>query len=70
VGTSYKQWQELGAQVKKAEKSSLIVFYKEYDVEPDTEVQALRRRHRAPELAFLRDRVVVCGRNNRRVDYQ
>jgi len=26
VGTSYKQWQELGAQVKKAEKSSLIVF--------------------------------------------
>ena len=32
---SYKQWQELGAQVRKAERSSLVVFYKEYDTEPD-----------------------------------
>jgi antirestriction protein ArdC len=32
---SYKQWQELGAQVRKGERSSIVVFYKEYDVEPD-----------------------------------
>ncbi len=32
---SYKQWQELGAQVNACEKSSLVVFYKEYDTEPD-----------------------------------
>src|SRR5262249_30436190 len=25
---SYKQWQELGAQVRKGERSSLVVFYK------------------------------------------
>jgi antirestriction protein ArdC len=34
---SYKQWQELGAQVRKAERSSLVVFFKEYDVEPNPE---------------------------------
>jgi antirestriction protein ArdC len=36
---SYKQWQELGAQVRKGERSSLVVFYKEYDVDPDPEVK-------------------------------
>ena len=30
---TYKQWQELGAQVRKGEKSSPIVFYKSYEVE-------------------------------------
>ncbi len=28
---TYRQWQERGAQVRKGEKSSLIVFYKEFD---------------------------------------
>jgi antirestriction protein ArdC len=36
---SYKQWQELGAQVRKGERSSLIVFFKEYETEPDPEVE-------------------------------
>ena len=35
IWASYKQWQELGAQVRKGERSSLVVFYKEYDTEPD-----------------------------------
>jgi antirestriction protein ArdC len=35
VWASYKQWQELGAQVRKGERSSLVVFYKEYETEPD-----------------------------------
>ncbi len=30
---TYKQWQELGAQVRKGEKSCPIVFYKSYEVE-------------------------------------
>jgi antirestriction protein ArdC len=33
VWASYKQWAELGAQVRKGERSSLIVFYKEYETE-------------------------------------
>ncbi|ADP70698.1 domain of unknown function DUF1738 [Rhodomicrobium vannielii ATCC 17100] len=33
---SYRQWQELGAQVKKGAKSSIVIFYKEFEVEPET----------------------------------
>ncbi len=35
VWATYRQWTELGCQVRKGEKSSLVVFYKEYDSEPD-----------------------------------
>lgn len=34
---TYKQWAELGAQVRGGQKSSLVIFYKEYDAEPDPE---------------------------------
>jgi antirestriction protein ArdC len=34
---SYAQWQSLGAQVRGGEKSSLVIFYKQFDVEPDPE---------------------------------
>lgn len=32
---TYRQWSELGAQVRKGEKSSLVVFYKDYAAEND-----------------------------------
>lgn len=32
---TYRQWQERGAQVRKGEKSSLIVFYKQFDAADD-----------------------------------
>lgn len=35
VWATYRQWSELGAQVRKGEKSSLVIFYKEYESEPD-----------------------------------
>ncbi|MCC7250461.1 zincin-like metallopeptidase domain-containing protein [Hyphomicrobium sp.] len=35
VWATYRQWSELGAQVRKGEKSSLVVFYKEYEAAPD-----------------------------------
>lgn len=34
VWATYRQWSELGAQVRRGEKSSLVVFYKEYETEP------------------------------------
>lgn len=37
VWATYKQWLELGAQVRKDEKSSLVIFYKEFDAQPDPE---------------------------------
>jgi antirestriction protein ArdC len=35
IWATYRQWSELGCQVRKGEKSSLVVFYKEYESEPD-----------------------------------
>ena len=37
VWASYRQWAGLGAQVRKGEKGSLVVFYKEYETDPDPE---------------------------------
>lgn len=34
---TYRQWQNAGAQVRKGEKSALVVFYKDYDVEPNAD---------------------------------
>lgn len=31
---TFKQWQEIGAQVRAGEKGTLIVFYKQYEVDP------------------------------------
>jgi antirestriction protein ArdC len=38
IWATYRQWSELGCQVRKGEKSSLVVFYKEYDSEPDPDI--------------------------------
>jgi antirestriction protein ArdC len=38
VWATYRQWQELGAQVRKDEKSSLVIFYKEFETDPDPDV--------------------------------
>jgi antirestriction protein ArdC len=35
VWATYRQWSELGAQVRKDEKSSLVIFYKELEAAPD-----------------------------------
>ncbi|MGD9785935.1 MAG: ArdC family protein [Hyphomicrobiaceae bacterium] len=35
IWATYRQWSELGCQVRKGEKSSLVVFYKEYESEHD-----------------------------------
>jgi antirestriction protein ArdC len=35
VWATYRQWNELGCQVRKGEKSSPVVFYKQYESEPD-----------------------------------
>jgi antirestriction protein ArdC len=50
IWATYRQWAELGAQVRKGEKSSLVIFYKEYDADPnpdDTDDDGKRRVARA-----------------------
>ena len=35
IFATYRQWQEMGAQVRKGEKSALVIKYGEYETEPD-----------------------------------
>lgn len=35
IWATYRQWAELGAQVRKGERASTVIFYREYDAEPD-----------------------------------
>lgn len=37
VWATYKQWLEMDCQVRKGERSSLVVFYKQYETSPDPE---------------------------------
>jgi len=37
VLATYRQWLELGARVRKDEKSSLVIFYKEFETSPNPE---------------------------------
>lgn len=37
VWATYRQWAELGCQVRKGAKAALVVFYKEYETDPDPE---------------------------------
>jgi antirestriction protein ArdC len=56
---TYRQYQELGAQVRKGEKASLVVFYKEFDVdpEPDNEDDNGKRRVARASFVFNADQV-------------
>lgn len=53
---TYKQWQDRGAQVKKGQRSSLIIFYKEIDIENDQEGDGKRRIIRSSRV-FNADQV-------------
>lgn len=37
IWATYAQWSSLGAQVRKGERASTIIFYKQYDVAPDAD---------------------------------
>jgi antirestriction protein ArdC len=53
VWATYRQWSELGCQVRKGEKSSLVVFYKEYETDPnpdDSDDDGKRRVARASSV--------------------
>src|SRR5260370_22185376 len=47
---TYKQWQELGAQVKKGEKSANVVFWKFLDREGETQDNAGENQTKDPRI--------------------
>ena len=65
---TYHQWAELGAQVRRGEKSSLVVFYKEFEVEPDAEDASdngMRRMARASYVFNASQVDGLCCRSRR-----
>lgn len=47
---TYRQWQEKGCQVRKGEKSSVVVFYKTYEIDSDGESPEERMVARASRV--------------------
>ena len=58
---TYKQFQSLDAQVRKGERAALVIFYKEYDVEPDAEQQDDDGRRRVAKASWVFNIAQVDG---------
>ena len=61
VWGTYKQWQEIGAQVRKGERSSLVVFYKEFEVAADPENGDDDGKRRLAKASFVFNAAQVDG---------
>ncbi|SDO44842.1 Antirestriction protein ArdC [Filomicrobium insigne] len=53
VWATYKQWRELDCQVRKGEKSSLVVFYKEYETDPNPDDATDDGKRRVARASFV-----------------
>lgn len=53
VFATYKQWQELGAQVRKGAKAELVVFYKNYVVEPEPSDETDDGKRRVARASYV-----------------
>lgn len=61
VWATYRQWAALGAQVRKGEKSSLVVFYKEFCSEPDPADSEDDGKRRVARASFVFNACQVDG---------
>lgn len=61
VWATYRQWSELGAQVRKGEKSSLVVFYKEYDTDPNPDDADDDGKRRVARASYVFNAAQVDG---------
>ena len=57
IFATYKQWQELGVQVRKGAKSELVIFYKEFEVEAEDDTDDGKRRVARASSVFNADEV-------------
>jgi antirestriction protein ArdC len=58
---TFRQWLSIGAQVRKGEKASLVVFYKELTVEPDPELVDDDGKRRMARASFAFNASQVDG---------
>ena len=61
IWATYRQWAELGAQVRKGEKATLVVFYKEYETEPNPEDQSDDGKRRVARASYVFNAAQVDG---------
>lgn len=61
VWATYKQYQEMGAQVRKGAKAELVVFYKDYAVDPDPSNEQDDGKRRVARASFVFNAVDVEG---------
>lgn len=61
VWATYRQWKELGAQVRKDEKSSLVIFYKEYETEADPQAVDDDGKRRFARASYVFNAAQVDG---------
>jgi len=50
---TYRQWAERGCQVRKGERSSLVVFYKDYETDPDPEDASDNGKRRVARASYV-----------------
>jgi antirestriction protein ArdC len=53
IWATYKQWLGLGAQVRKGERASPVVFYKQYETEPDPDREDDDGKRRVAKASFV-----------------
>lgn len=58
---TYRQWAELGAQVRKGEKASLVIFYKEFETDPDPDDAADNGKRRMARASHVFNASQVDG---------
>lgn len=61
IWATYRQWLELGAQVRKGEKASLVVFYKSYETEPNPDQPDDDGKRRVAKASFVFNAAQVDG---------
>jgi len=61
IWATYRQWAELGCQVRKGEKATLVVFYKEYEIEPNPEDDADDGKRRIARASYVFNAAQVDG---------
>jgi antirestriction protein ArdC len=61
VWATYRQWAELGAQVRKGEKATLVVFYKEYETDPNPDIPDDDGKRRVARASYVFNASQVDG---------
>ena len=61
IWATYRQWAELGAQVRKGEKASLVVFYKEYETDPNPDDSDDDGKRRVARASYVFNAAQVDG---------